>query len=136
MASNLKFSQTVRQAKLDAITTAVGNAGLFKLYDGTQPSTPNTALSGNTLGATLTCGSPFAPAASAANPSVLSPTLPTAANAVATITPTFFRVTTSGGTAVIDGTAGTSGTDAILNAATVTNGQNVSVTAWTITGAN
>jgi hypothetical protein len=76
-------------------------------------------------------GSPFAPGASAAIPSVLSPTLPSNVNATASITPTWFRIKTSGGTPVLDGSAGASGANMTIGA--LTSGQPVSVTAFTIT---
>ena len=80
-----------------------------------------------------TLGSPFAAAAAA---SVLSPTLPANVNASATGTATWWRVTTSGGTFVIDGDVGTSGSDLNLITTSITSGQPVSITAWTITAGN
>ncbi len=44
------FITTLRNARMDAITTAVGASGRLRLYDGTQPATggaaTNAALSG------------------------------------------------------------------------------------------
>lgn len=130
MAHKLNYSQALMQAKLNAITTAVGNAGILEIRDGTQPAGPDTGAVG-TLGASFTMGSPFAPGASAAIPSVLSPTLPSNVNASASITPTWWRLKTSGGTACIDGSAGASGCDMTVGA--LTSGQPVSVTSFTIT---
>jgi hypothetical protein len=78
-------------------------------------------------------GAPFAPGAAA---SVLSPTLPSNTTGLAAGTATWFRITTSGGTQVIDGDAGTGGTDMILNTTTISIGLTVSMSAFTITRGN
>ena len=124
------YSVTTRNAQLDAITTAVGNAGKLRIYDGVRPATGGAAT---TLLAEFTLGSPFAPGAAAA---VLSPTLPASTTGVAASTATWFRVVTSGGTQVIDGSAGTAGTDLILTTATISIGLTINVTSWTITRGN
>lgn len=126
----LGYATTLRNAQLDAITTAVGNAGKLQIYDGTRPATGGTAT--NKL-AEFTCGTPFAPAASGGS---LSPTLPSNVSALLTGTATWYRITTSGGTFVMDGSAGTSGTDLILNSASISSGATVSITAHTIGAGN
>jgi hypothetical protein len=128
MASKVNYSTTLRNARLDAITTAVGSAGVLEIRDGSQPAGPGSAATG-TLGASFTLGSPFAPAAAAG---VLSPTLPSDVNGSASITPTWARIKTSGGTAVIDCSVGTSGCDINLTGS-IANGQNVHISSWTIT---
>lgn len=136
MASKLNYSTALRNAKLDAITTAVGNAGILKVYDNgaAQPAGPATAVpGGSVLLATFTCGSPFAPAAASG---VLSPTLPANVNGAATGTQAWFRLFKSDGTtAVIDGSAGTSGADMNLSG-TVVSGQPIQITSWTFTDNN
>lgn len=135
MASKLNYSTALRNAKLDAITTAVGNAGTLKIYDNgaAQPAGPGTAVpGGSTVLATFTLGTPFAASASGG---VLSPTLPSNVNGAATGTQAWFRVATSGGTAVVDGSAGTSGADLNLSG-TVVSGQPISITSWTFTDNN
>lgn len=127
MASKLNYSTALRNAKLDAITAAVGNAGVLEIRDGTQPAGPATTATGALL-ASFTLGSPFAPGASSGS---LPPTLPSNVNGSATGTQTWFRIKTSGGTGVIDGSAGTSGCDLNLSA-TIVSGQPVSITSWTI----
>lgn len=126
----LAFSTTLRNATLDAITTAVGNAGKLRIYDGSRPASGGTAT---TLLAEFTLGTPFAPAASASS---LSPTLPSATTGAAAGTATWFRVVTSGGTFVIDGSVSTSGSDLNLNTTTISVGVNVSVSSWTIAAGN
>ena len=124
------YSTTLRNAQLDAITTAVGNAGLLRIYDGTRPATGGAAT---TKLAEFTLGTPFSAGAAAG---VLSPTLPSDATGLAASTATWFRVVTSGGTFVIDGSVSTSGADMNLNTTTISIGVTVSVTSWTITRGN
>lgn len=124
------YATSLRNAQLDAITTAVGNAGKLQIYDGTRPATGGTAT---TKLVEFTLGSPFAPAAAAG---VLSPTLPSATTGITAGTATWFRITTSGGTFVLDGSAGISATDLILNTATISSGVNVTVSAFTISRGN
>lgn len=127
----LGLSTTLRNAMLDAITTAVGASGLLRIYDGTRPATGGTAT---TKLAELTCNSTFAPSASSG---VLTLNAITAdSSADATGTATWFRITTSGGTAVIDGSVGTSGADLNFNTTSIVSGANVSVSSFTITAPN
>ncbi len=135
MASKLNFSTALRNAGLDSITTAVGSAGKLRIYDNgaAQPAGPGTAVpGGSTLLAEFTMGSPFAAAASGG---VLSPTLPSDVNGSSTGTQAWFRIVTSGGTAVVDGSASTSGANLNLSG-TVVNGQPVRITSFTITDNN
>lgn len=132
-ASKLNYSQACMQAQLNATTTTVGNAGQLFIYSGAQPS-GTAGADGTLVAGPFTLGSPFAPAASAAVPSVLSPTLPANVNASASIQPTWYRYKTSGGTAVGDGSAATSGADMTIGP--TTSGQPVAITAWTITSGN
>lgn len=124
------YSTTLRNAQLDAITTAVGNAGLLRVYDGTRPATGGAAT---TKLAEFTLGTPFASAAASAS---LSPNLPSATTGLAAGTATWFRIVTSAGTQVIDGSVSTSGADMNLNTTTISVGVAVSVSSFTITRGN
>ena len=138
MASKLNYSAALEKAGMDAKTTTVGNAGKLYLFSGTQPAGPGTTHSETLIAGPFTLGSPFAPGATTALPSVLSPTLPSNVNATNSGQATWWRVCTSAGdgstNGVIDGSAGTSGTDMIVGPATA--GQPVAITVWTITSAN
>jgi hypothetical protein len=57
-------------------------------------------------------------------------------SANATGTAAFFRLTTSGGTAIVQGTVGTSGEDLNLNTLNIVELGPVAVTSFTITAAN
>lgn len=127
------YNVSLRNAQLDAITTFAGSGAILKILDGTRPATGGTAT---TVLASLTCGSPFAPAASSA---VLSPTLPASAVAGVAGTATWFRLYKSDGTTqVIDGDVGAtaSGKEMELNSTSIALGATVSITGWTITRGN
>lgn len=136
--SKLNYSAALEKGRMDAITTAVGNAGKLYIFSGTQPAGPGTTHSTTLLAGPFTLGSPFAPGATSATPSVLSPTLPSNVNASASGTPTWARVTDSSGTAtsagVIDYSAGASGCDVTIGATTA--GQPAAITAWSHNSAN
>jgi hypothetical protein len=137
MASNLKYSAALKNAQQDAITTKLGASCLINIYAGSQPASPDTAISGQTLLATLTGNATFAGASSAGVLTLNAITNGTGlAAAGAGTSATFFRMTTSGGTAHVDGTVGTSGADLNLNNVSIANGQTVSVTSWTFTNGN
>lgn len=127
----LGLSTTCRNGMLDAITTAVGASGLLRIYDGTRPATGGAAT---TLLAELTCNATFAAAASSGVLTLNAITSDSSANATGTAT--WFRITTSGGTAVIDGNVGTSGSDLNLNTTSIVSGGTVAVTSFTITAGN
>jgi len=138
MASKLNYSAALEKARMDADTTIVGNAGKLYLYSGTQPAGPGTTHTETLIAGPFTLGTPFAPGATTALPSVLSPTLPSNVNASASGQATWWRVCTSAGNGstggVIDGSAAATGTfDMIVGPAT--SGQPVAITAWTLSSA-
>jgi hypothetical protein len=126
----LGYSTTLRNARLDAITAAAGASALLKIYDGARPATGGAAT---TLLATLTCNATFAPAAAGG---VLTLNAITGANAVASSTATWARITTSGGTFVADCSVAASGADINLNTAAIVSGAAVAVTSAVITEGN
>jgi hypothetical protein len=122
---------TIRDDMLDIITTAVGASGFLRIYDGSRPASMGTAT---TLLAELTLNSTFAPAASSGVLTLNAITSDTSANATGTAT--WFRLTTSGGAARVDGNVGTSGSDLNLNTTSIVSGATVAVTSFTITAPN
>ena len=124
------MATTLRNARLDAITTAAGSAAKLQIYDGTRPATGGTAT--NKL-AEFTMGSPFA-AASAAG--VLTITLPANTTGLLAGTATWARLVTSGAVFVQDMSVGTSGTDIVLNTTTISIGVAVALTAASLTDGN
>jgi len=128
----LSYSTTlVRNPMLDTITTAIGSNGLLRIYDGVRPASGGTAT---TLLAQLALSATAAPGASGGVLTFSS--VPPDASADATGTATWFRVTTSGGTYVIDGNCGTSGSDLNLTSTSIVATQPVSVTSFVITEGN
>lgn len=136
MAHQITYSIVLNQARLAAITTAIGSAGTLKIYDGSQPATPDVAVGAQVLLSTHTCGTPFASASSSAHPSVLTANAIGSATAAATSTAAWFRFASSGGTAAVDGTVGVGSTfDLNVNSTSITSGQNVAINSATATSA-
>lgn len=134
MASALRYAVTLKNAQLDAITTAIGSNGKLRIYSGTQPTDPDTALAGNTLLADLALS---ATAAAGASSGVLTLSTITAdSSADATGTATFGSLLTSGNTRKVDFSVGTSGADLNLNTTSIVSGAQVSVSSFTITAGN
>ena len=133
MASKLNYSIAAEQAQHAGTVSTVGNAGLLYIFSGTQPASTSGA-DGILVAGPFTLGTPFAPASSAALPSVLSPTLPANVNASASAQATWYRVKTSGGVVVFDGSAGISAADMTIGP--TTSGQPVAVTSWSLTSGN
>lgn len=131
MASNIKVATTTRNAMVDAITTAISTSGLVKIYSGTQPAGPGTAVTTQTLLAQLALSATSAPASS--NGLLTFNTITSDSSADASGTATWFRITTSGGTGVLDGTVGTTGCDLNLNTTAIVAGGTVAVTSLTVT---
>lgn len=118
----------LRNARLDAVTAAVGDGGLLRIYDGTRPRTGGAAT---TLLAELTCGAPFAPPARhgvlMANPVTPDP------SAKASGTPTWARLTTRAGVFVADMDAGV---ELVLDTGSIVAGDVVACRACIITAGN
>lgn len=130
MSNIANLSNTSANAEANALAPLM-NTGVIKIFDGTQPVNANTALSGNTLLATLTFGNPAFGSAAAG---VLTANAITSGTAVATGTATFARVYESDGTTVVmDCAVGTSGAYINLNTTSIVTGGLVSITSWTHT---
>jgi len=126
MALNTQIADATVNAQAAALATLC-NAGLIKIYDGTQPATADAALSGKTLGVTLTFGATAFPAAVSG---LLTANAITAGTAVAAITPTFARIFKSDATTVVmDVSAGAASANLIIGAFTA--GTVVSATSFT-----
>ena len=129
MAANTHLSIASWNLALDSALNVL-NSGFMQIYTGTQPATPDTALSGNTLLATLTLS---ATAFGASSAGTKTANAITSGTAVATGTATFARFFKSDdSTAVLDMSVGTSGTDCILNDVNITTGGTVAITSATV----
>lgn len=128
----IAYSSTLRNTRMDAITTAAGASALLRIYDGTRPATGGTAT---TLLAELTCNATFAPSSSSGVLTLNSITQDSSANATGTAT--WFRLVKSDGTThVLDGNVGTSGSDLNLSTTSIVSTQPVSVTSFVLTEGN
>src|SRR6267143_5297729 len=139
MALNPKFTNLAVNTKADALA-ALLNSGFLEIYDGTQPTTADTAIGAQVNLATLTFG------ATAFGASVAGVATANAigqdASANATGTASWFRIfkTThtpgsgdEAGLRVMDGSVGTSGANLNLNSVAISAGAAVSVTSLTLT---
>ena len=128
------ISTAARSASADAVVDLIdagSGAGTLKFYTASKPAGPDTAVSGQTLCATLTFSDPAFGAASSGT--ATADTI-TAGTDIGTGTVTWARAADSDGNGVIDFTVGTSGADINLNSVTfTTSGAAVSVTSLTWT---
>ena len=129
------FSVTVRNAQMNAISSAAGNGAKLNLYGGTRPAT-GAAISSQTLLAELVCGSPLAPNAVNGTITLNPVTSDTSANNTGTAT--WARLTSSSGTFVADFSVGLtgSGADIEVNNTSISSGQQVDLVSGTITAGN
>lgn len=135
MAKNLKDAVLVKNARLDAITTYAGTSAKLRIYTGSQPADPDTAIGAVTLLSEHICNATAFAAAAAAG--VLTANAIGNATAAGTGTAAWFRLWKSNGTTpVFDGTVGTATSDLILDSTSITAGQTVSITALTRTAGN
>lgn len=135
--ANLSYTDAVRNARLDEITAAIGASGLLRIYDGTIPADADTAVGAQTLLAELPLSATAAPAAAGGVLTFNAITSDTNANATGTAS--WFRITTSGGAAVLDGDVTTTGVgtgDLLLDSTSISAGQTVNVSSLTITEGN
>ena len=131
----LKYSTTLRNAQLDAITTAVGTSGILRIYSGTRPANVAAAITGTLLAECVCNASAFAAAASGGVLTANAISNDSSANASGTAS--HYRLFQSNGTtAVIDGDVSTSGADLNLDNTSINSGQVVSITSFTITAGN
>ena len=128
------FSRASRSAALVAAGARL-NTGYLRIYSGTRPATPDTALSGNTLLAELRYAASAFGAPTPAEPDMMTAAaIIQDASADATGTATFFRSFQSDGTTVeFDGNVGVTGSDLNLNSVALVIGGPVLVNALTIT---
>ena len=131
----LGFDSTLRNNRLNQITSRAGGSALLRIYSGSRPATAGAAT---TLLAQLTCNATFAPAASSGvlTLNAISP----ATSAAATGTATWFRIVQSdGSTFVMDGSVSTvaAGTgDLRLDDTNIVLGGTVAISSATITEGN
>lgn len=130
MASAIKIADALREDMADAIVALLGSGATLKIYTGTKPAGPGTAIGAQVLLGTLTCSATFGTYSAG----VLTANAITQDSAAdATGTAAWYRLATSGGTALIDGEVGTSGSDLNLNTLSIVTGGPISVSSFTYT---
>lgn len=131
------FSTTgVQTARVNALLTAIGASAVIKFYSGAPPADASVAATG-TLLATLACSATFGVVTSGVSggaAAYLTANAITTANGVATGTPGYARIQTSGAVGVVDLDVGTTGTSVIITPGTITSGAPVSISSLVITG--
>lgn len=132
--SNVRPSNAARNAQLNAIRDLIdagAAGGTINIYNGTQPATGETALSGNTLLATLIFSTTSAPNAVAGVLTFSTITEDSAADATGTAT--FARLRDSNGVDVIDMDVGVAAASIILNTVSIVAAGAVRMTSGTLT---
>ena len=130
----VQYSTTVRNAKLDAVETAIGTSAIMKIRTGSVPANCAAADSG-TVVATLNLPSDWMANASGAVKGLSGVWQDSSADATGTAA--HFRIYDSGGsTCHIQGTVSTSGADLIVDNTSFNAGQAFSVTAFNLTAGN
>jgi hypothetical protein len=125
----IQYSTTHRTNSMTQLNTDIGTSALIKIYTGSPPSNVATAFTG-TLLVTLTGNAAGFGSASAG---ALTASAITSGTAGAAGTAGYFRIATSGGTDVVQGTIGTSGTDLTINNTSIASSQVVSASSLVIT---
>lgn len=127
----LAFVASLRNARLDEITTAIGTSGLLRIYSGTRPATGGTET---TQLAELALTATAAPGASGGVLTFSSISDDTSADATGTAS--WARLTTSAGAAVVDMDVSTAASDLNFDSVSFVEGGTVSVTSLVITEGN
>jgi hypothetical protein len=130
MTLNTQLSNIAVDTEGDALA-ALFNNGYLRIYDGSQPSSADTAISTQNLLVELQFSNP---AFGSTSGGILTANAITPAVATQTGTATWFRTVKSDGTTVIvDGSVGTASANLILGTTSITTGLTVSVTSFTHT---
>lgn len=131
----VSYSTATRNAMLDAITTAVGANGLFRIYDGTPPASANAALAGNTLLAECALSTAYAAAASGGVLTANAIATDSAANATGTAS--FYRIYQSNGTTCTEqGLVSDTVGECVLNTVNLVIGGPIAISSKTFTAGN
>ena len=132
----IQFSASVRNARLDAIETAIGTSAVLKIRTGAAPANVATADSGTVL-ATLTLPSDWMAAASGGSKAKSGTWQDSSADATGTAA--HFRIYASDGTtAHMQGTVTITGGggDMTVDNTSFASAQNFTVTSFTLTDGN
>lgn len=128
MALNPHIKQSTANFMLDKINTDVGASGFLRIYDGTQPAGPDTALGAQVKLAELALSATAF--AAAAGGSLVANTISDDTSADATGTATWATFVTAAGVRILDVGVAAAGADINLNTVNIQVGAKVSVTSY------
>lgn len=130
----MQFSESVRNARLDAIETTISTSAVLKIFSGAVPANCAAANPSGEL-VSMTLPSNWMADASSGAKALAGSWSATAASGSAT-SPASYRIYASNGTTChIQGSAGVNTGELQVNGS-ITSGQTVTVTSFTITEAN
>ena len=134
MANGFFVTNAVAQGMLNStgLAEAIGANGKLNIYSGTAPANADATNSGTLLAALTLAASPFSGFTDTGSAGRATLGTVSSATASATGTASFFRITTSGGTVIAQGTVATSSADLVLNSIAITSGSTVAVSSGTI----
>lgn len=134
MANGFFVTNAVAQGLLNStgLAEAIGANGKLNIYSGTAPANADATNSGTLLAALTLAASPFSGFTDTGSAGRATLGTVSSATASATGTASFFRITTSGGTVIAQGTVATSSADLVLNSIAITSGSTVAVSSGTI----
>ena len=131
----VKISNASRDAAVKATTDLIdggAGAGKLRIYSGSQPAGPDTAIGAQVLLAEFTLSDPaFTTGATGVRDLDVTPALSTTGLAAGTAA--WARFVDSNNAGIVDCSVGTSGADLIVNTTTISVGLTVNVTAGTLT---
>lgn len=136
MANDVRISTAARNAACDAVVDLIdggSGAGTIKIYDAGsgRPAGPGTAITDQTLLATLTFSDPAFGGASSGTATASSITSDSSADASGTAA--WARIEDSAGNDIMDVEVGTSGADINFNTVSFTIGSTIAITSFTVT---
>lgn len=125
----IQYSTTARSNSMTQLNTDIGANAQIQIYSGTAPANVATAPTGTLLVQFAGNAGGFGTVSNG----VLTASAVAGVNASATGTAGYFRINTSGGTAVVQGTVGTSSADMIVTNTSINSGQACTLTSLTVT---
>ena len=135
----LNYKDSLRNSRLDAITSALGAAASFEVFTGTPPGKTGGTFNADTGTPLVRMAMATPSVAPSASGGVLTFSTITTTNAIASGTPGYFRLKTANSgaasTVIVEGTAGVGSGDLNFNS-TLVSGAAVSITSGTITEGN
>ena len=127
---NTRLSTIARNTALDAIGSLLDN-GYIRIYNGTQPASPDVAVSTQTLLAELRFGTPAF--GSASNGIITAGSITDEDMALYTGVATWFRVLDASENALWDGSVGTDTANMNLSTTSIQNGARITLSSLLLT---